>query len=290
MRIAILGAGKMGRWFAKFFLEEGYSVVIADRNKKKLESVKNDLGVETKDFVEAVRNADRVFVCVSIEAFEAVAKAIAPAIQKEQIIMDICSIKEKPVRIMHDYLKKGLILGTHPVFGPGSSGVQDKAFILTPTNDEEKEFADTFKVWLEKRKARVFITSPEEHDRLMSIVLGFPHFVGLVACDALLERKNYPQTRSVAGTTYRMLLTLADVTAMENPELFSSLQFALPDMEKIEGAFIQKANEWLNLIKKKDPAIIASKMESLKSKLKAASGEYEKSYETMYKMLEAAEK
>jgi prephenate dehydrogenase len=290
MRIAILGAGKMGLWFAKFFLEEGYSVVIADRNKKKLESVKNDLGIETKDFVEAVRNADRVLVCVSIEAFEAVVKAIAPAIKKDQIVMDICSIKEKPVSIMHDYLKKGLVVGTHPVFGPGSSGVQDKAFILTPTNEQEKEFAEIFKVWLEKRKARVFITSPEEHDRLMSVVLGFPHFVGLVACDTLLDRKNYPQTRNVAGTTYRMLLTLAEVTAMENPELFSSLQFALPDMEKIERAFIEKADEWLKLIKKKDPTIIANRMESLKAKLKAASGDYEKSYETMYKMLEAAEK
>jgi prephenate dehydrogenase len=290
MRIAILGAGKMGLWFAKFFLEEGYSVVIADRNKKKLELAKKELGVETADFVEAVRKADRVLICVSIDAFEVVIKAIAPVTNKNQIVMDICSIKEKPVKIMHDYVKKGLVLGTHPVFGPGSRDVQDKAFILTPTNEQEKKFAETFKVWLETRKARVFITSPKEHDRLMSIVLGFPHFVGLVACDTLLERENYPQTRNVAGTTYRMLLTLAEVTVMENPELFSSLQFALPDMEKIESAFIEKANEWLDLIKKKDPASIATKMESLKSKLKAASGDYEKSYETMYKMLEAAEK
>ncbi len=290
MRIAILGAGKMGLWFAKFFLEEGYSVVIADRNKKKLELAKKELGVETADFVEAVRKADRVLICVSINAFEVVIKAIAPVTNENQIVMDICSIKEKPVKIMHDYVKKGLVLGTHPVFGPGSRDVQDKAFILTPTNEQEKKFAETFKVWLETRKARVFITSPKEHDRLMSIVLGFPHFVGLVSCDTLLERGNYPQTRNVAGTTYRMLLTLAEVTAMENPELFSSLQFALPDMEKIESAFIEKANEWLDLIKKKDPASIATKMESLKSKLKAASGDYEKSYETMYKMLEAAEK
>ena len=39
MRIAILGAGKMGVWFAKFFLEEGYSVVVADRKKGKTRKV-----------------------------------------------------------------------------------------------------------------------------------------------------------------------------------------------------------------------------------------------------------
>jgi len=132
--------------------------------------------------------------------------------------------------------------------------------------------------------------SPEEHDRLMSIVLGFPHFVGLVACETLLEQKDYLETKNVAGTTYRMLLTLAEVTAMENPGLFSSLQFSLPEMERIERSFIEKAQEWLDLIKNKDPTIIAPKMESLKSKLTSTSRDYEKSYETMYKMLEAAEK
>jgi prephenate dehydrogenase len=290
MRIAILGTGKMGRWFAKFFLKEGYSVVVADRNKRKLESVKNDLAVETTDFAAAVQTADRVLICVSINAFEAVVKTIAPYIGKGKIVMDICSIKEKPVRIMHDYLKKGLVLGTHPVFGPGSKDVQNKAFILTPTNKQEREFAETLKVWLETKKARVFMISPEEHDRLMSVVLGFPHFLGLVACDTLLEQKDYLETKNVAGTTYRILFTLAEVTAMENPELFSSLQFSLPEMEKIESAFIEKAREWLDMIKKKDPTAIAAKMESLKSKLTFASYDYEKSYETMYKMLEAAEK
>ena len=124
----------------------------------------------------------------------------------------------------------------------------------------------------------------------MSVVLGLPHFVGLVACETLLEQRNYLETKKVAGTTYRMLFTLAEVTAMENPELFSSLQFSLPEMEKIENAFIEKAQEWLNLIKKKDYAAIAAKMESLKSNLISASSDYEKSYEIMYKMLEAAEK
>jgi hypothetical protein len=86
-----------------------------------------------------------------------------------------------------------------------------------------------------------------------------------------------------------MLFTLAEATALENPELFSSLQFSLPGMEKIENLFIEKAREWLSLIKQKDPEAIADKMDGLKSKLMKTSRNYEKSYEIMYKMLEAAE-
>jgi prephenate dehydrogenase len=132
--------------------------------------------------------------------------------------------------------------------------------------------------------------SPKKHDEMMSVVLGFPHFLGLVACDTLLEQDDYAETKVVAGTTYRMLFTLAEATALENPELFASLQLSLPEIEKIESTSIKKAREWLSLIKQKDPVAIAAKMEQMKSKLMKTSQDYEKSYEIMYKMLEAAEK
>jgi prephenate dehydrogenase len=288
MRIAILGAGKMGVWFAKFFLAEGYSVVVADRKKEKLARLEKELAVETADFADAVRDADRVLICVSISSFEEVVKKISPAIRDGQVVMDICSIKDFPVKTMHQHLKQGLILGTHPVFGPGSTTIENKTFVLTPTNSQEEAFAEGFKEWLETKKARVLVMPPQKHDELMSVVLGLPHFLGLVACDTLLEQADYPETKEVAGTTYRMLFTLAEATALENPELFSSLQFTLPDMEKIESLLIEKAHEWLQLIRQNDPEAIAAKMDSLRSKLMKASRDYEKSYKIMYKMLEAA--
>jgi prephenate dehydrogenase len=289
MRTAIIGAGKMGVWFAKFCKENGEQVILADRKKEKLVTLGRELEVETADFTTAVKKADNVMICVSINAFEDVVKKIAPTVREGQTVLDICSVKEKPVKILHQYIQKGLVLGTHPVFGPGSKGIKHKAFILTPTNANERAFAEKYKKWLEKVGARVFIMSPEKHDALMSIVLGFPHFLGLVACDTLLEQANYGETKKVAGTTYRMLFTLAEATALENPDLFASLQLNLPEMQKIESLFIEKAKEWLKLIKQKDSAAVASKMEQLKGKLMKASDDYARSYEVMYKMLEAAE-
>lgn len=289
MRVAVLGAGKMGVWFARFFLEEGYSVVIADRNKEKLAKLKSELAVETADFVDAVKGADRILICVSISAFEGIAKMIGPHVGKGQVVMDICSIKAAPVEAMHKYVKAGLVLGTHPVFGPGSTGVKHRAFVLTPTNAAEKEFAAGFREWLEQKGAHVFTMSPEKHDELMSVVLGLPHFFGVVACDTLLEQADYPETKKVAGTTYRMLFTLAEATALETPELFASLQLSLPEIRRLERVFIKKAGEWLKLLEQKDPVAIASRMEQLRAKLMKASGDYARSYELMYKMLEAAE-
>jgi prephenate dehydrogenase len=289
MRIAIIGAGKMGVWFAKFCKDNGEEVILADRNEAKLARLGAELGVETADFATAIQKADNVMICVSITAFEDVVKKIAPNIREGQIVIDICSVKEQPVKIMHQHIKKGLVLGTHPVFGPGSKGVKHKAYILTPTNAEEQTFAEKYKTWLEKVGARVFIMSPKKHDELMSIVLGLPHFLGLVACDTLLEQPDFTQTKKVAGTTYRMLLTLAEATALETPDLYASLQMTLPELGKIEDLFIAKAQEWLDLIKKKDSRAIIDRMDRLKAKLTKTDSDFAKSYEIMYKMLESTE-
>jgi prephenate dehydrogenase len=290
MRIAVIGAGKMGVWFAKFFLSKDYDVIIADRKKEKLIEL-SELPVDlTTNFQEAVVDADQIYLCVSINAMEEVVKAISSSLHEGQVVMDICSIKEAPVKIMHQYLKGATVLGTHPVFGPGSNGVKHKAYILTPTNPKEQEFAEKFKRCLEEDEAHVFIMTPQKHDELMSVVLGLPHFLGLVACETLLEQKNLPETKKVAGTTFRMLFTLAEATALETPDLFAALQTNLPELGNIEDTFMAKAQELLSLIKNKDTEAIIERMEHLKKKLKETDSNFAKSYETMYKMLESIEK
>ncbi len=132
--------------------------------------------------------------------------------------------------------------------------------------------------------------TPQKHDELMSVVLGLPHFLGLVACETLLEQKNLPETKKVAGTTYRMLFTLAEATALETPDLYANLQMNLPEMGKIEDLYIAKAQEWLDLIKQKNPQAIVDRMEKLKAKLLKVDPDFAQSYEVMYRMLEATEK
>jgi prephenate dehydrogenase len=291
MKIAVIGAGKMGVWFAKFFQSKGYSVVLADRKAEKIAKLKKTLQVSlSTDFLEAIKDADQILLCVSINAIEEVCKIISPATHKDQVVMDICSIKQAPIATMHKYIKEATVLGTHPVFGPGSNGVKHKAYILTPTNPKEEKFAEEFKVWLEKEEAHVFVMSPKKHDELISVVLGLPHFLGLVACETLLEQKNLPETKAVAGTTYRMLFTLAEATALETPDLFASLQTSLPEVGEIENQFMVKAQEWLKLIKNKDSKAIMERMEQLKKKLASSDSDFAESYDVMYKMLESTEK
>ena len=229
MRIAIIGAGKMGRWFTRFFKDEGFSVVVSSRTRSKLEALRDEFGVELADSnVEAVEGADWVLVCVSLDGLEAVLMEIGSRIQSGQVVMDIGSIKEIPVNLLHKYVKKGITLGTHPVFGPGAKSLEGQNFVLTPVNEEERRFAGEFKGWLEERDAKVAVTSPRRHDELMSLVLGFPHFVGLVAGDALMNNSDFVEAKQVGGASYKLLLTLVEAVSSEEPVFYSNLHMSLP--------------------------------------------------------------
>jgi len=287
MKVAIIGAGKMGRWFTRFFLEEGDSVVVSSRSEGKLLRLREEFGVEIASNVDAVKKADRVLICVPIENFGEVVKEIHSHVRPDQVVMDICSVKEMPVKVMHEYIRAGVTLGTHPVFGPGVKGIKGQNFILTPTVKKEEAFAENFKGWLEGRGAKVFIMSPRRHDELMSVVLGLPHFLGLVVCDALLDYGKFLEIEKVGGASYKILLTLAEAVASEKTEFYTSLQMMLPEVEKIEGLFLEKCREWLDVVRRRDRLAFAKKMEFVKKRLRKVNPSYAKSYEVMHRLLEA---
>jgi prephenate dehydrogenase len=287
LRIAIIGAGKMGRWFTRFFKDEGYSVIVSSRTRSKAEALRDEFGVELADSnPEAVEGTDWVLVCVSLDGLEAVLMEIGSHIRSGQVVMDIGSIKDIPVNLLHKYVKNGVTLGTHPVFGPGAKGVVGQNFVLTPVNEEERRFAAEFKGWLEERNAKVAVTSPKRHDELMSLVLGFPHFVGLVAGDTLMNNSNFVEAKQVGGASYKLLLTLAGAVAAEEHVFYSNLHMSLPEMEKIEGLFLEKVEEWLKLVRAKDCGGFGRKMEQVKKRLKELDPDYERYYRLMYRLLD----
>ena len=287
MRVAIIGTGKMGRWFARLLKDEGYSVVVSSRTRSKAEALRNELDVELADTnVDAAESADWILLCVSLDGLEPALKEVGSHIKAGQTVMDISSIKEIPVNMLHKYVTKGVTLGTHPVFGPGAKSLEGQNFVLTPVQEEEKRFAKEFKDWLEVRGAKVTVMAPRRHDTLMSLVLGFPHFVGLVAGDALLDNQDYAEAKKVGGATYQMLLTLAGAVAAEEPGFYSNLHMSLPEMEKIEGLFLDKVEEWLKLVKQKDCSGFSNKMEQVKKRLRELDPDYEKYYGLMYRLLD----
>jgi len=277
----------MGRWFANFLLKDGKQVIITGRNQSKLLRAKRQLGVEVADNVEAVKNSDVVVLSVPLDNFEEVVKEISPYIRPEQVIVDITSVKVLPLDIMHKYVKSGVVLGVHPMFGPGAKDVAGQNFVLTPTNEEAMALARKVKEYLEVKGAKATIMTPEEHDEMMAIVLGLSHFVAIASADTLFSFDKLKQAAAISGTTYKVLLMLVESVISEDPELYASLQMSLPNLAETEKLFQEKVRTWADLVKTKDRQKFVERMTHLKDRLREADPNFKKSYENIYKLLES---
>jgi prephenate dehydrogenase len=288
IRIAIIGgSGKMGRWLASFLLKEGHKVIITGRNKAKLLEARRQLGVEaTTDNAEAVEQSQVVILSVPIDNLERVVKQISPHTQPEQIIIDITSIKARPVKIMHKHIKAGVVLGAHPMFGPGARSIARQSFVLTPTNEKERALAQKIKDYLETRDARVALMNPEEHDEMMTVILGLSHFIAIVSADTLLSVDKLQQMRAIGGSTFKLLITLVEGVVSEDPELYTSLQMHLPHITEIERLLQSRVKAWADIVENKDGEKFLQKMNALKDGLSQVNPNFSRAYENVYKLVE----
>lgn len=287
MKAAIIGgAGKMGQWLTAQLQQNGIEVVITGKNPAETTAAAKKLGVTAATNTHAVKQADIVIFAVPLDAFEAVVKEIAPLARYEQIFIDITSLKTKPVDIMHRYIRKGTILGTHPVFGPGAKSVSNQNFVLTPTNEEESMLAGKTRQYLEEQGANVSIMAPEEHDQMMSVVLGLAHFIAIVSADTLLGFENFQEMKKIGGTTFKVLYTLVESVISEDPELYASLQMSFPNIKDVEALFVEKTKTWAELVKADDRQGFARKMNALREKLEKTDPAFHHAYENMYRITE----
>ena len=288
MRVAIIGGyGKMGRWFTGLFLKDGIEVVLYGRNRDKLLKAGREYNAATEtNIAKAVSGADVILVSVSIDNFKDVIGQLQPCLSPGQNVIDVTSVKVMPVDTMHRCLDNVTVLGTHPVFGPGAKSARNQNFILTPTNETEQTLADKVRDYLEEKGAMVTYMTPEEHDHMMSVVLGLSHFIAITAADILLGFEQLAMMKAIGGPTYKVLLTLAESVITEDPELYASIQMNLPGMADMEQLFRDTAERWAEMVKRGDRQGFIERMNGLKEKLPGLDPEFGRSYQDMYKILD----
>jgi len=285
MKIAVIGgSGKMGKWLGRYLSGEGQEVLLIGRGGVKLEEAGRELGLPVATGLESARDADAILISVPIDCFEGVVRDIAPFTAQEQVIMDVTSVKAMPVRAMHRYIKKGRVLGTHPVFGPGAAGVAGHNIVLTPSDEIEKALAAKIKDWLEIRGAKVSVMPPEEHDELMAVILGLAHFIAIVSGDTLVGLDRLRQMEAIGGVTYRVLLTLVESVVSEDAGFYASLHMNLPNLAAVEERFIESSRRWADIVRGGDRQAFARGMEEIKKALETDNPRFGDAYKAMYRV------
>lgn len=215
MKIGIYGLGRFGYFWASV-LAESFDVYAYNRNPQR--AVPPEV---TRCSLEELCSLDVLILCVSISSFETVLKSIAPMISSGTLVMDTCSVKVHPARIMEQVLPEQVpFIATHPMFGPdsGRDGVSGLPFVFSPIRCS----SETSEYWehqfSEVMQMQVIRMTPEEHDREAAFTQGITHVIGRVLGELELQ----PSEIGTAG--YNSLLTIIEQTCNDPMQLFFDLQ------------------------------------------------------------------
>ena len=218
-RVSIIGFGRFGAMLHSL-LSKGFEVDVFDKNSIDNSDV-NEVSLE-----DALQN-ETIFIAVPIRDFENLVKEISKKISSGKTVIDVCSVKVFPKKVMLDNLSNETdIIATHPLFGRDS--LKDSGSVMT-MESVRNTFGryDFWKNYFESQNISIEEISAEEHDMMAARSQGLTHFVGRVIDDFGTN-----QTR-IDTEGYKALHKLVNQTCNDTWELFEDIQNFNPFTEKM---------------------------------------------------------
>lgn len=218
-KVSIIGFGRFGAMLHSL-LSKGFEVDVFDKNSIDNSDV-NEVSLE-----DALQN-ETIFIAVPIRDFENLVKDISKKISSGKTVIDVCSVKVFPKKVMLDNLSNETdIIATHPLFGPDS--LKDSGSVMT-MESVRNTFGryDFWKNYFESQNISIEEISAEEHDMMAARSQGLTHFVGRVIDDFGTN-----QTR-IDTEGYKALHKLVNQTCNDTWELFEDIQNFNPFTEKM---------------------------------------------------------
>jgi len=241
MKILILGAGKMGTWFAESLCLD-HEVGIYDPVKERLKYIFNSHRLLSyEEFPEF--GPELVLNAVDLQHTRKVFDEVLPYLSEATILSDIASVKNG---LQDYYMASGRrFVSTHPMFGPTFGNVKnlshENAIIVSESDEEGKAF---FRNFYKSYSLRIFEYSFRQHDETIAYSLSIPFSSSLVfgSCMKNLE---------VPGTTFKKHLEISRGLMSEDNYLLSEILLNPFTLEQVQNIH-NKLDELIQMIKRKD--------------------------------------
>ena len=235
--LGIIGVGQFSEFFIphlKPFFSEIYITSKSDKSE-----LAKKLGVKNSTLDE-VCTQDVIMLAMPISQIEEVLKSIKDKIGVDAIVMDVCSVKDFPMKEMKKILPKNTqILGTHPLFGPqsGKNGVKDLQIVLCRERIEEKNFREIKNIFV-KMGLQVKETTAQRHDEIMAYTQAITHFFSRAAAQTI-PFEDFEFTTPSAKRLQNIINEVKD----DLKELFIDMQTKNPYATKIRKKFLKELNK-----------------------------------------------
>ncbi len=232
--IGILGFGAFGRLVAEY-LHPHFQITVSDPQISPGQHQEYDIQVGSP---EDVAKADLVILAVPIEVLALSIQEIRPHLRPGTIVADVTSVKVEPVKVMKELLPADVeIVGTHPLFGPQSSfdGISDRKIAICPVWGKSARRIAAFLRHVLKLK--VYITSPEEHDKEAAVVQGITHLIAKV-----LVRMEPLPTR-LTTLSFDRMIHATDMVRDDSESVFLAIERENPYSAEMRQRFFKIAEQ-----------------------------------------------
>ncbi len=222
--VGIIGYGQFGRLMYEY-LSEHFDVRVYDKN-------------DSDSDLAHVCTSDIVTFAIPVQSLVESCKEVSQFVSKETIIMDVTSVKVKPLEILKQYFPDNPILGTHPIFGPQSvadnGGIVGLPIVLTNISLSKEQYQCVRGFVEEGLQLAIIEKSAESHDKEMAMVQGLSHFIGRA-----LKHMNIEDYET--GThSYKQLVKLKELLQYDSWELFETIQNNNPYICETRKDFIKE--------------------------------------------------
>lgn len=228
----VIGVGAFGEFMLQY-LTPYFDVFIYDKNRD-ISAFDDGLSLNTGD-LDTICASDIIILTVPVPAISETIKEIAQKLRRGQLIIDLCSVKVKPVSEISSHLKEGVeYISIHPLFGPQSGRDGIEGLNITVCDVGKTSRLNCILGFLETTlKLNVHQATPENHDREMAYVQGLTHMMAKV-----FSRMNVPEIQQKTKT-YMLLSEMVEMIRYDSDELFLAIQRENPYVEETKQEFFQ---------------------------------------------------
>ena len=217
--LVIGGAGNMGRWFASFFLSLGFDVTIADKQSSQ-DFRQIDI---TKD---PLSSFDMILLATPMSQSSDLLDALCNKdLGSNTIVIEICSLKTPVEKALERAELADLnVVSIHPMFGPDIEILSGRNIVFCHRQKGQDALQEIKSIFTQT-SANLIDIDFDQHDRLMSYVLGAAHLQNLIFAD-LIRTSGFPLNKlmSMAGTTFSKQIDVTKNVVQENQDLYFEIQ------------------------------------------------------------------
>lgn len=218
MNIELIGVGLIGSSMIldlrrKFDLNvTGHDLNSHNLNYALKNGIINQVG-NPKKFI----NCDIIFLATPVDVSLKLLPEILSIIDKNTLVIDFGSTKEKICKAVNDHHNRDLFLATHPIAGNEFSGpnhalnnlFKDKIQIFCEKNKTRKDLVEIAKKLFLSLGMKIIEMAPEIHDEHMAIVSHLSHISSFMLGKTVLDKKSKIDIQDLAGSGFESTVRLA---------------------------------------------------------------------------------